>query len=418
MKIAFYHELPMAPGVDIRAVLDGTAASSGGMGRIWLAVELAKLGHTVYVFHHAQCGSESEIIHNVINVRVSTTEEFVKRISSQQNLDFVVLNFYDDVLKLIGMMDGIRARRILWAGCNPPFEWCDFLDQERLHRMVCVSDICREPYRLHSNFRWVDYIYSSMNSSILVPSPALPVRDSVVFLGALREEKGFHHVLKAWPFVLKRRPNARLSVCGSIRLHFPDSPVGRTGVLSPEFEEKHLNSWIGAKGDWRDFGIEFLYPLSKEALFQHLGKTAVGIVNPNLTGSTETYCLSAVEMQTCGCPCVGGGVDGLLETIKDGYSGFHLKRQDPNLLAELVCKVLSDEKLREKLSLGALNYSKTFASSAREAEDWVRLFKNCISSTPCTAKKRVLIDCGRYLGAGRLKSYLKNLIKTRKNNAS
>jgi glycosyltransferase involved in cell wall biosynthesis len=407
MKIAFYHELPVVAGVGMREVLDGATPSSGGQGRIWVAVELGRMQQEVIVFHRASAGPKREQIHGILTIRVESDDDFVAELKKLDAVDCVVINYYEGIPALVEKLASIDSCKILWAGCNPPFEWCDYLDQKRLHRLVCVSDVCREPYRLHRNFKWVDYIYSSMNGSVRVPKPVEPLHNSVAFLGALREEKGFHHVLPAWPFVRSKVPDAKLYVCGSIRLHIPDAPVGRTGVLSPEFERKHLEPWIGQDGDWRAGGIEFLYPLTKEALFERLARTAVGIVNPNLTGSVETYCLSAVEMQACGCPCIGGGVGGLLETVDNGNSGFLLKTQHPQELADCVVKVLVNQSLRATLSVGALRHSAKLSSSIREAEDWIRIIEASLARTPAKYSQRGLIDLGRNLGMGYLETWLR-----------
>jgi glycosyltransferase involved in cell wall biosynthesis len=409
MKIVFYHELPFSAGFGIKEVLSGESPSSGGMGRIWLAVVLAKLGHEVVVFHRATQGPPLERTLGVICIRVTSDDDFVARLKRMGEVDSLVVNYYDHLPALLVKMAGVKARKVLWAGCNPPLEWCDLLDQVRLHRMVCVSDICREPYRLHRNFQWVDYIHTSMNGSVPIPPPAVPLVGSVAFLGALREEKGFHHVLRAWPLVRASVPEARLFVCGSVRVHLPDSPVGRTGVLEPEFERQHLDPWLGPSRDWRKHGVDFLYPLSKPALLERLAQTTVGIVNPNLTGSVETYCLSAVEMQACGCPCIGGGVGGLLETISNEVSGFHLRTQRAEELADRIVQILRNTELRTRLSQGALQHSAHLASSAREAQDWVRVFNATLLGIPSKAKPKWLMDTGRSLGLGKLKCLLNGI---------
>jgi len=415
MKIVFYHELEGAENISIESVLQGSAASSGGMGRIWIAVELAKLGHSVTVYHHLKSGGADITVQGVRAKRVPTSAALAGQLVEQGYIDVLVLNFYDQLVELLRLLKNLNVVKVLWAGCNPPFEWCDYLDQKHLHRMVCVSNICREPYRFHPNFKWVDWIHSSMNGSVALPKAGEIEPDTVAFLGALREEKGFHHVLRSWPLIRKVRPRARLLVCGSIRLHYPNAPTGRTGVMTPAFEKAHLGPLLGKDGRWDQQGIEFLYPMNKQALLQRLAQTAVGIVNPNLIGSTETYCLSAVEMQACGCPCIGGGADGLLETISDGVSGFHLRTQLPEELADKVTRILSDSSLRKQLSEGALGHSLPLASSVREAHDWERLFADARQRREAKYDRRFWMDLARKVGIGRLKVKMKLLLSKEKN---
>lgn len=403
MKIAFYHELRAGDCIRFEDILSGRVPASGGMARIWVAVELAKLGFEVSVYHHLSGVAAQANLHGVRAIHIESEVELINAAETFTRNDFLIINYYDGADALIRRLGGVTARKILWAGCNPPYEWCDFLDQKLLHRIVCVSDVCREPYRLHRNFKWVDYIHSSMMSNISLPHGIARESGSVAFLGALREEKGFHHVLRAWPLVRRCVPSAQLYVCGSIKLHFPNAEVGTTGVLTPEFEKKHLAPILEADLDWTKIGIQFLYPQSKQALLERLATVTVGIVNPNLSGATETYCLSAVEMQACGCPCIGGGVGGLLETINHGRSGFHLKTQNPRELAARIVEVLTDAQLRAKLSDGALEHSSLLASATREAQDWARVLKAAQCDQPSRAKRRLLYDLGRSVGLGRVK---------------
>jgi|GEM_PF-4675901 len=379
MKVVFYHELPASEGVSLRDVLLGKVPSSGGLGRIYVSTQIAHFGVQVVVLHHLASSEKIEQVEGVTAVRVGTADEVITFIKTLERSDVAVLNFFDGVAGLIAACASARCHKLLWAGCNPPSDWCDWLDGQQLDRIVCVSQAAARQYRFQRNFNRVDHIYSSLSTGQALPDPENPVPGRVAFLGALREEKGFQHVLTAWPLVRKAFPEATLDVHGSIRLHFPRSEVGQTGVLTPQFERRYLDPIVTeAGGDWNRLGIRFTFPQAKPALLQQLAKTWVGVVNPNLRGSIETYCLSAVEMQACGCPCIGAGVGGLLETIADKQSGYHLKTQKPSELAGRILEVLRDPGLRARLSAGAVAHSAALASTAREAKDWIRLMGDVV----------------------------------------
>ncbi len=401
MKILFYHELRGEKDVTLEGVLRGTAMASGGMGRIRIALPLARAGHEVHVYHHLYDDAGESVIDGVRAVRIAEVGEFIRACRSLGGVDVVVVNQFAELPPLGRALRDVAAKKVIWAGCDIPFAWCDLVDQTHFHRLICVSNNSRQFYRLHSNFRYVEFIYTSAGFS--APAPAERVPGSVAFVGALREEKGFHHVLAAWPHIRARRPDARLAVFGSIRLHFPDAPVGATEVLTPEFESKHLQPILPPSGDWRDVGIDFMYPATKDKLCETLARTAVGIVNPNLTGSYETYCLSAVEMQGCGCPAVGGGIGGLLETIVGGETGFHLRTNDPHELADRVLAVLDDPALQKRLSGRAREHAAALLSEEREARDWLEVIARAKSGEESPRSAVVLADLGRFLGAGRLK---------------
>jgi glycosyltransferase involved in cell wall biosynthesis len=412
MKIVFYHELLGPPDCSLTDVFDGSRPTSGGMGRIKIACHLARAGHDVTVFHHLP-GPEGEavIVRGVRAVRARDVTEFVDGCAGLTVNDAIVVNVFDAFSSLGERLRQVPAVKIVWAGVNVPFEWCDALDQDRFHRLVCVSDTSRNFYRLHARFDFVESIYTCFDFP--VPAPADVTPDSVAFLGALREEKGFQHVLSAWPLVRLQRPNAVLSVFGSIRLHFPEAPVGATGVLTPDFETKYLRPILPPSGDWRDIGIHFRYPSSKEELYRALTRTCVGVVNPSLTGSIETYCLSAVEMQACGCPCIGGGIGGLLETIRDDFSGYHLRGETPNELAEKIGSVLANAALRERLRRGALAHSRLFASPEREVRDWLAVIDRGKLRAPSPRRPDALLDFARWAGLGRARIHVNRFLSQR-----
>jgi glycosyltransferase involved in cell wall biosynthesis len=360
------------------------------------------------VFHHLKTPGGEAMVSGVRAVQVRDAAEFVEGCAHLTRDDAIIVNTFDGFSTLGDRLRSVPAVKLVWAGVNVPFEWCEALDQERFHRLVCVSDTSRDVYRLHPRFDFVEYIYTCFDFQ--VPSPVTPDSDSVVFLGALREEKGFHQLLAAWPLVRQRRPGATLSVFGSVRLHFPDAPVGLTGVLTPDFERNYLHPILPASGDWRDIGIHFRYPASKEALYRALTRTGVGVVNPRLTGSLETYCLAAVEMQACGCPCIGGGAGGLLETIRDDFSGYHLRRGTAEELAGKIVSVLSDDALRARLRQGALAHSRPFASPDREARDWLEVIDRAKRQAPSPHRSDPLTDAARWLGVGRVKLLAKQIL--------
>lgn len=410
MKIYFYHELPGGQHLSIEDVFQGAASVSGGMGRICISRDLAALGHEVHVFHYLQGGQKENITCNVFCHRVTNEDEFVFRCQELSADDVVIVNQFDGLPRIGRKLYKVQCIKLVWAGVNFAFEWCDLIDQRHFHRLVCVSKESKEPYRLHRNFPYVESIYTSSNNWAQFPPVVQPIPDSVAYVGALRPEKGFQHLLSAWPLVRKKRPQAKLWVFGSVRLHFPEEAVGRTGVMTPEFEKKYLDPILSDSLDWREMNIEFIYPLGKKELFENLSQIWVGVVNPNLSGSTETYCLSAVEMQACGCPCIGAGTGGLLETIKDGESGFHLRTQNPQELADKIILVLSNASLQKKLSEGAISYSKDFVSSQREAEDWIKVIRRAKIGEPSHSDFKPIKDLGRFFGVGDLKILAKRVL--------
>src|SRR5205085_5830421 len=141
--------------------------------------------------------------------------------------------------------------------------------------------------------------------------------------------------------------------------HHPNATMGSTGVMTAAFESKH----------WRALGGIHLHgAIARAELLARLRFMRVAVVNPNLTGSTETFCLSAVEAQACGVPVVGAAAQGLLETVADGRSGLLIRRQSPRELADAIVRLLQDDALHAELARGAVAHAMTFRSTEEEAK--------------------------------------------------
>ncbi len=75
----------------------------------------------------------------------------------------------------------------------------------------------------------------------------------------------------------------------------------------------------------------------------------------------ESFGLVAVEAMACGTPVIASRTGGLRFTVEDGLNGFLVPVADSQRLARALGRVLGDEGLRRRLSIGAVNSSQRFA---------------------------------------------------------
>lgn len=407
MHISFYFPFEVEGGAGPASVLADSVASSGTVSSIQLARALRERGHEV------------EILHLTVE-RIPEFEGIVLRgfgdviaacnhLRSLAEGSLVVLPPRDCLQILAGLRD-VPLLKFVWLHNNQSVEWLNVAFRLGLTRAVCVTHAASRFYRPFPFFSQVEAIPYSLRGA-LPATCSRPTAERVVFVGATTVTKGFHHLLRAWPLVRERRPEAVLEVYGAVSLHNPHAATGVSRVLSPDFERQWWNPVAEEMGGAARAGIRFMGAVDRPSLLAAISRATVGVVNPNVSGSTETFCQSAVEMQACGVPCIGGGAGGLLDTISDGRSGFHLRRQRPSELAGRIVQVLSDPQLRGRLSLGALEHAARFSDPAAEAAAFEEAARRAARGLSAPRVDWSLDDALRLVGYGRLKLELKRWLR-------
>jgi len=160
-------------------------------------------------------------------------------------------------------------------------------------------------------------------------------KPSIIFLGRLKNYKRIAHLIKAYKIVSKRVPEAELWIVGD-------------GDDRNELEK--LAKEMEIKADF--FGYV------DEATKAKLLRESWVFVN---TSEKEGWCVTVVEANACGTPCIGYDVPGLRDSIVDAETGFLVENGNIEELACMICMVLNDERLRERLSRNALEYAKKFS---------------------------------------------------------
>ena len=95
-------------------------------------------------------------------------------------------------------------------------------------------------------------------------------------------------------------------------------------------------------------------------------------------GVREGWGQVVTDANALGTPAVGYNIPGLRDSIKHGYNGL-LVDDNPKALADGMVKILSDDKLREKLSRNAIEWAKQF-NWDRSAEEFERLIKTIVDT--------------------------------------
>ena len=160
----------------------------------------------------------------------------------------------------------------------------------------------------------------------------------ILFVGRLNEQKGIEYLIKSMQIVNKKINNAKLLIIGQ-------------GDYRNEMQK--LASSLNLNN------IEFLGSITHKNLsdYYHLADV---FVLPSVTSKigTEGQGLVLLEAMACGTAVIGTDTGGIKFIIKNHENGLLIKERNENDLAEDIVKVLTDSKLRQKLSKNGMKFAK------------------------------------------------------------
>jgi len=179
-----------------------------------------------------------------------------------------------------------------------------------------------DPQRVH-------VIPSGIDTAWFAPTP-LPERPTVAFVGRLVEKKGIDVLLRAWPAVRARVPEASLQILG-------DGP---------------LSSLLGEAAA---IGVTHVRPDPQRRAQQvrDLVRSARIVTTPSRTaadGDAESLLLVNLEAQASGRPVVTTRHGGIPDFVEDGASALLVAENDSDELAAALVRVLDDDKLATQMA--------------------------------------------------------------------
>ncbi|MBN1250445.1 MAG: glycosyltransferase family 4 protein [Anaerolineae bacterium] len=177
----------------------------------------------------------------------------------------------------------------------------------------------------------------------------------------LATEKGVEVLLKAFPRILARYPDARILFAGQYE-----------NVLAEEAYAERLMTRIRLyeeQGKWRFLGV--LDPVQMAAFYPNLDVITVPSLN-----STESFGLVQVEAMLCGTPSVASDLPGVRQPVLQTGMGEIAPIGDAEGLAEAILKVLDNRQayLRSPEEIQAL------FSTERTVADYEALFAKMLAA--------------------------------------
>ena len=241
--------------------------------------------------------------------------------------------------------------------------------------------------------------------------------EKAVYVGSLMPQKGVHNLLEIWQYVEKDLPHAQLYIFGGANVWNSNVVLEKNKVADKYYDRiiqkrlKKLNHpenihFLGAKG-WDHIDL-------------YISSFRVGIVNPSHYMRDETFCLSAIEMETHGLPVVSRQRDdGLKTTVINGKTGF-LEENDKRI-AERIIQIISNKDISQQLGRTGREYAKQFIAE-KTIDKWHELVERPYTKSPqrkwafCSKDAKMLrrdfiLKLGYLIKSGKIVDLLKKKFK-------
>ncbi len=260
-----------------------------------------------------------------------------------------------------------------------------FRIEENVRRVIAV---CREMYDYYIDdpiIEKMDYVINPF----VPPSSDLVRKEEeiqktgekwVTFMGSLVPDKNFHYLSDIWKNIVRQVPEARLHVIGTGRLYEPDKVMGKYGLAQEDYEERILKGITDENGKILDTVV--FHGILGEEKYDVFKNTYAGVANPM---ATETFCLVAIEMESCGVPVISRRKNGLVDTVRDKETGLLYSRMED--LEKTLLLLLTDEDMNRRFSEAAADFARTAFLPEKVLARWPQIIKEVANETGASYRK-------------------------------
>ena len=329
-----------------------------------LASELAKRGIKITVYHYNRNILPTNLCEHIV-------EDSIEMINKAQVDGINILihqvgkskNWYNTLAET-------TINSVAWAHVYLEYYELQILRNNRnVKRVIFVGKEEYDSYIDDDIIKKSTYIYNMIPTEVIACERILE-KPIVTYVGSLVPAKGFHKLAQIWPEVIRQVPDAELYVIGNGRVYDRNAKLGKYGISQGDYEESFMKYLTDAEGNVCS-SVHFLGIIGNEKIdiFQ---KTKVGIVNP--TALTETFCMSAVEMEYSYIPVVTRKKWGLLDTVKSGKTGYLFANKKQFIRS--VVLLLRNNDLNNRMGKAGHSFVVDKFSVERIIPNWLILLKN------------------------------------------
>lgn len=230
-------------------------------------------------------------------------------------------------LKILTAIDCVLCDKIILYSKNLIKEW--YLDRWE-NKIVFAHEHIIDPQK----FKIVKQYYE---------------RDKIVgFIGRLSQEKGILNLILAIDLILRDRKDVKFLIIGDGSLH---------KEIEQNIDRKNLQSYVKIEG-W----------ISHDNLPLYLNQLLL-LVLPSYTEGLPNIMLEALS---CGTPVLATPVGAIPDIIKDGETGFIIRDNSPECIAENIIRAMSSKDLGKITENGRWFVEENFTFE-RTMESWKNL---------------------------------------------
>jgi len=209
-------------------------------------------------------------------------------------------------------------------------------------KVICVSNYTKRRVLEYKSLTNFTVIPNGVDVDFFGITGRADNKENMIFsVGALKKRKGFDVMIKAMEIVVKRVPDAKYCMAGTL--------------TEDDKYVSHIEKLIEGLG--LDGSVVLLGKVSDEEKKELYKKAKIFALTPiSDKFNFEGFGLVYLEANARGLPVVGSYGNGGEGAIKEGYNGFLAKAGDPADTAEKIIKLLTDKELYEKMSRNAIKW--------------------------------------------------------------
>jgi len=191
-------------------------------------------------------------------------------------------------------------------------------------------------------------------------------KKNILYVGGLNDYKGVKYLIAAFPLILEKVPDAKLTIVGS-------------GPDRKYLEILAENLSINIKN------IKFKGRISDDELFESY-RTSNVVVVPSIW--MENSPLVIYEAMKFGNPVVGSNIGGISDLILDGETGYLVEPRNPVQIAGKVIKILNDDNLAQDMGKKARLRLENEFSADKHIKRMLDIYNSLISKNKCKCQSR------------------------------